>query len=234
MNQLNIVNASSNISLGSSLQQLENFISRAATQNVLQCVDSNHYNRIEIRAMIAGEKLRLINGLDLAAVIERGKVLRQMETENLVAAHPGGYEDIKTLAADYGLSASEYSNTRDFCDVIFPYIENVLGQSIAIVWENIGKSKMREMVPILKAIITGDDPHSETARQAVVNILNDVELTAVVSNEPLDENTRIRTAVEILLEQGRSMTNRQLRNELRPTRMREVSAKYLSLPNGRH
>jgi hypothetical protein len=106
------------------------------------------YSDLNMRAMVVTEALRLTSGLDLTTVLTRGALIKQIEDEGLVGVHPNGYANLTQLARENGIaSVAELSDIRALCEVIFPYIQNVLGWDLNDTWEKVGKSNFRELVP---------------------------------------------------------------------------------------
>jgi hypothetical protein len=125
---------------------------------------------------------------------------------------------------------SELSDTRALYEVIFPYIQNVLGRPLAEVWAEVGKSSMRELVPALRSIITGEDAAHNTVREAVTTLLNNAAAELIAGGIPQDELTveQVRqNAVEYLLTQGATLPTRELRRTVRPSRTPPVEAATL-------
>jgi hypothetical protein len=87
-------------------------------------------------------------------------------------------------------------------------------------WERVGKSKLRELVPVLKAIITNQESATASVRNSVDRILDDVAASmAAEGQEPNDEEEIRRRAVDQLIHDGAHLTNRQLRERIRPERI---------------
>lgn len=171
------------------------------------------------------EELKLINGMDLAAVLLRGKLLQRIEERGMWSYHPARYGSLQEMARDQGISVSNLSNIRDLNFVIFPWMASQ-GMSIPEKWEQIGMSNFRELIPVLKSIITGEPSNSATVRSAVERILNDAaaSLQAVsqgTSEEITDERIRIN-AVEDLLSAGEQLPTRELRARIRPERTHAI------------
>lgn len=161
--------------LATALTGLEAQLQRAAECNIRAMAnDGDGFTQAELRAMKTIEELKLVNGLDLAAVLLRGKLIRQIEEEALWTIHPERYDTFEQMARAQGISPSELSNVRDLCFTIFPYFEETLGVPVAQIWENIGKSNMRELVPVLKSIITGQPSNSASVNRSVDRILDEV------------------------------------------------------------
>ena len=214
---------SQNTALANSLMGIETALSNAAQANVDQAIQGAEYTEMEIRSMKTIEELKLVNGMDLAAILLRGKLLKQIEDEALYSFHPNQYTTLQDMAREQGISLSELSNVRDLCFVVFPYMEEQLGMNVALTFENIGKSNMRELVPVIKAIISGEETRG-TVQVAVERILNDTAATAraeAMANgddeEIPDEEIR-RQAISNILTAGEQMTNAELRRHVRRER----------------
>jgi hypothetical protein len=219
---------SQDLTLASSLMGIEGALAAAAHRNVAtQLGDTADYTQMEMRSMETIEELKLVNGMDLAAILLRGQLLRRIEDEALWTFHPNQYTTLEAMAREQGISVSELSNVRDLCFVIFPYMEQTLGLNVAQTFENIGKSNMRELVPVLKAVITGEIARGSVQAsvdhfldEAAVNEVTD----AAAHNRPADrtpENLR-RHAAENLINRGETMPNVVLRGELRPERTANI------------
>lgn len=192
---------------------------RANLNAVLQ--EGGDYTETEQMAMLQIEQLRQVNGLDLAAVLLRAEYLNVIEANNLITRHPAGYANMREMARDQGISEAELSQTMDLANVVFPYAKDVLGWDIAQMWEEIGKSNMRELVPVLKGIITGEPANAQSVNNSVERILDDVAATFLAAGETEmaeNEDEVRRSAVEGLLQDGTLLTNRELRRQLRPDR----------------
>ena len=138
---------------------------RQNLEEVLATQGTNHqaFTDLEMMAMVETEKLRLVNGMDLAAVMIRGKIIKNIEDRALYSVHPNGYADLTSLALSVKISVSELSDIRVMTQIIFPWIEENLGP-VATIWDGLGKTKFRSLVPYLKACITGELPDTESAR----------------------------------------------------------------------
>ncbi len=145
-----------NMELAGSLVGMRARIEEAARNNVLAATNGEHFSETEMQAMVTIESLKQVGGLELTAVLLRAYYLRAIQAGNMIANHPGGYTSLNEMAEDNGLSVAELSQTIDLVNIIFPFIQNNLGIPVAQLWEQVGKSKLRELVPVLKVIITGD------------------------------------------------------------------------------
>jgi hypothetical protein len=210
-----------NVVLSRSLVGLKNSILDAAQANLdIVLAEDANYTQTEQQAMLLIEQLRQVNGLDLAAVLLRAEYLQQIERTNAIANHPAGYSSLKEMAQDQGMSLAELSQNQDLTNHIFPYILVNLGITVAELWESIVKSNLRELVPVLKAIITGEESGRTSVRNSVNRILNDVAATMAANGENTDDEGEIRRrAVDQLIQDGALLTNRQLRERIRPERI---------------
>ncbi|MCL4561891.1 MAG: hypothetical protein M1281_14940 [Chloroflexi bacterium] len=222
--------ASPNLELSNSLLGIEAQLQHAAHQNLDQVLaeDGGTYTDLEKHAMLVIDELKMINGMDLAAVLLRGKLLHQIEEEGLYSVHPNQYHDLNTMAKEQGISVSELSNVRTLYDVIFPYIQNTLHRDIAEVWEEIGKSNFRDLVGVMQGVITGHPAPNRQTQSSVRRILDDVEATARAAGQTLDEDSRRQVAVERLLEVGQ-LTNAEVRQNIRPERTPSIEANLIQL-----
>lgn len=218
---LAIYQPSESAALSTALTSFGANLSDAARQSILGTIGPDDgYTETEIQSMVKLEELRLVNGMDLYAILKRGELIREIEELGLWSRHPNGFGSIEEAAAAQGISSSEYSNIRDLTGVIFPYIEENLGLPIAQVWQDVRKSNFREMVPVLKAIITGEAGQAGTTRASVERILEEtgeaMRATAEQRGEEAPSTDAIRLqAVSDLLTAGEQMSNRQLREHIR-------------------
>jgi hypothetical protein len=122
------------------------------------------------------------------------------------------------MAKDNGISASELSKTVNLVRVVFPYLANELGMNVALVWEQVGKSKFSDMLPYLRAMITGEPSERESVNETVENLLDDTAATASAAGQDIDDTEILRRTVGNLIQDGTLLTNRQVRERLRPER----------------
>jgi hypothetical protein len=217
--------ASQNRGLATALNNIEGAMLTAAEQNLdsYLAVSGETYTGAERRAMVVCEQLKLVNGMDLAAVLLRGKLVKQIREEGLWTQHPQGYHSLEEMARDQGIAPSELSNSITLCETIFPYLEAHLGISVPVIWEQIGKSNFRELIPTLMGIITVTTVNA-TVAASVESIMTDTAATlssarqAQGDNSDPTEEELNNAAIATLLEQGGSMTNRELRATVRTTR----------------
>lgn len=218
------------------INSLTGSLYEAARANIELTTDGGNFSALQMRSMIVTEQLRLVGGMDLASLLIRGQLIRQIAEEGLHSVHPNGYADLSALAADQGVSVGELSDVRALCEYIFPYITNVLQRNLHEVWSEVGKSKFREMVPALKSLITGEEADAQTVRDAVAAMLSNSTLALmqdnVIDEDTPDEEARLATqrhAVESLLHFGATLPVRELRRTVRPARTPPVEALTLQV-----
>lgn len=178
------------------------------------------FSAIELRALLYTEMLNLSKGLGFAELMVQGRIVGTMERESLHSVHPAGYTTLDELAQDQGISVSELSQVRDLTQTIFPWVTTNLSYDAAYMWNEVGKSKLRELVPLLKRTITGDIARGtvETSYQAVVNDLLATRLVADPGEEAPEGLPLQILVAEQLIEHGITMTNANLRQTIRPDR----------------
>lgn len=87
-------------------------------------------------------------------------------------------------------------------------------------------SNFRELIPVLKSLITGEPSSSSSVRQSVENVLNDAAVSLQTDSQRDGENITdedIRdTTIEELLTAGEMLRNRELRAHIRPERIPSI------------
>jgi hypothetical protein len=227
---------SSNAMLANSLTNFEVQSERAARQNLeaaLTAIGSSPdaYTGPEIRAMVKLEQLKLIGDLGLAEVLLRGKLIQEIEREALWSVHPNQYGSMQEAAKSQGISLSEYSDIRQLYNIVFPYIAEHMGADLALMWEEIGKSNFRELTPYLVRAITNQPNQSTNVENTFAALMDDITATnAAAGTEMTDEEVR-HQVVEQLLEAGH-LTNRQMRERVRPERTPSIPAMTVDYSEG--
>jgi len=220
-NQLASIAPSQNSQLSTGLLGIENYLRLAAEANVDAAGPG--FTDAEKHAMVVVEELKLVNGMDLAAVLLRGKLLKEIEDNSLWTFHPGQYSTLQDMARQQGISITELSQIRSLVNVVFPFVENELHMSVPALWEEIGKSNFCDMISILRGIITGEATGSASVTAAINRTLNDTAATASAAGQTLNDTELRATAVSNLLTAGGQMTNAELRNHVRPDRTPAVN-----------
>ena len=230
-NSIQLAPQADSVILTTGLQSLQQSLFAAAEQNINTALgdQANAFSALSRRAMVVTEALRLTSGMDLSTIIMRGQLIQQIEEEGLVGVHPNGYANLTALAQENGVSVGEFSDIRALVGTIFPYIADVLGLNLVEVWEQIGKSSFREMVPALRSLITGERADHDSVRQAVENMLNNAaaglqQEGATTADLETEEGIAAirRNAVSSLLQDGMTLPTRQLRRRVRPSRVPAV------------
>jgi len=219
------------LTLPNALDALWQSLEKTAAANITNAAGDQleQYTMIEQRSMLLTEMLNQSKGLDLASVLVKGRIIDEIERDALFAAHPAGYPTLEQLAVDQGVGISELSNIRDMTRHIFPWLQERLGLDIYEVWEQVGKSNMRELVPVLKRIITGEEGRA-TLEATYQRVMDDVAATALAAGQELDEDGVQEAAVRFLLDAG-ELTNAEVRQRLRPERTPSIDA-HLFTSNG--
>ena len=205
--------SSSVASLSTALLGLEVTLEAAARENLALAGDG--FTDAEKTAMVAVEELKLVNGMDLAALLLRGKLIKYIEDNGLQTIHPDQYISMEHMAKMQGITPTEYSNIRDLYNTVFPYMQS-LGFNIAQVWDEAGKSAFKEILPVVKALITGVMPGAQTAVDAVNRMLDDVAATNAVGGVEMTDEEMRETAFRSLLDLATTAPVRQVRDHIRP------------------
>jgi len=187
MTENNQLAISTNGVLSNQLLGLNKRLEQAARRNVRQWLDQNPHQSFTItekQAMVKMEQLKLAGDLTLAEIILRGVIIREIETLGLWSSHPLGFNSMEEAAEAQGISTSEYSNIRDLTDVIFPAFID-MDYNIAELWEEIGKSNFRELVPILKRIITDERSPSRRVEQLFAQKIDSILASALAQGDQI-------------------------------------------------
>lgn len=229
--------------LRDALTSLNETLFSAARSNLQSYLgdEFDHYSDLQKRAMVATEALRLTGGLELSTLMTRYAIIKQIEDEGLTGVHPNGFANLTELAKENGVSVGELSDVRTLCEVVFPYITDVLGLSIVDMWEKIGKSGFREMAPALRSLITAENASHNSVRQAVEQMLNNAGAEMMNDeDEPWSEeelstqegqaemrSRAVRNLLSLATSDG--MTVRQMRRAVRPSSVPHVPMATLQI-----
>jgi len=212
---------SSEAGLSIALNSMQDAIYAAAERNLDAALSFSPaeagLTQLERTAIIEIEALKLTNGIDLSALLIRGRILKRIRENNLMNVHPEHYTTLAEMAKAQGISSAELSYTDTLCNVIFPFLEanNI---SVAETWHEIGKSKFCEIAPIMASVITGQLPGRGATRDAVLSVLSEEageEVTAEGNTINIEEAIRTN-AVSNLVQIGGEMPVREMRRRLRP------------------
>jgi hypothetical protein len=240
------------------LMGIHTIIEQAAAEEVAQQITEaggpQNFSAINIQAMTAVEAFRQVSGLDLTAVLLRAYYLRMIQEQNLLANHPSQYSSLSDMAANNGCSVTDMLATLDMVNILFPYVENQLGIPVHEFWAGIGKSKIKEMLPVLKVLITGEGSDTQSVQAAIERMMDEqyagfrvddhYQQEMAVIDDPnadaqLQANTRTyidgiarRNIIEHLIEIGGQLPITEVRRHLRPTRTSPI---YFSMiPDGQN
>jgi hypothetical protein len=234
MNENNSLTLSTNVHMSQQLISMNDQFERAARQNVHTYINTlgndQDFTITEKQALVKLEQLKLIGDLTLAEILLRGQVIAEIEAQGLWNAHPMGFSSMEEAASAQGISQSEYSNIRDLNEIIFPYLVGA-GYNIADLWESIGKSKFRELIPLLKRAITNEESRSQRVEHIVENGLNDIFASAHASGQQLTEDEAREILIDQFIDAGR-LPVRELRQHIRPERRLSLQGYRLPYRDG--
>jgi hypothetical protein len=218
-NQLAERQVSTNLGLSTALLELRAGFEKAARQNLAATVTDPGFTDMEKLSILKWEQVKLIGGMDLAAVQLRGQLLKEIELDGLFSVHPNHYDSMEDAALQAGLSVTQYSNIRTMVDIVFPYMENVLGVNIAQWWEEIGKTNFTTVLPILRALATGQPPDRGSTLDNYEAVLNDTMASALASPDPEErhpdeETLRARAFDNLLNTASHVRTTRELQRHI--------------------
>jgi hypothetical protein len=219
--QLAVFAPSDNAQLSTSLVGLEVAFFNAAQANVDAQMAGGNYSNAERNAAIKVEELRLVHGLDLAAIFLRQKLLREIEEQGLWFEHPNRFRNMAELAREVGISVTQLSYENSLVSYIFPYfLEH--GLQPAEIYERMSRSNLNDIVPVLKVLISGEASDRQTTNESAETMMSAASegliANARANNQPDPSDEVVRNqAVNNLVNNGQTMTNRDLRQTLRPT-----------------
>ena len=204
--------------------------------------------------MTAVEAFRQVSGLDLTAVLLRAHYLRTIQEQNLLVNHPAQFGSLSEMAAQNGCSVTDMLATLDMVNIVFPFIQNDLEIPVYEFWATLGKSKIKEMLPVLKSLITGQQSDTTSTRAAVERLIDEQyagfrvddqydDLMAVIdsNSEYVSDEERQRAhdalapiarrnIIEHLIEMGGNLPIQEMRRHLRPERTNPVP--FYIVPDG--
>lgn len=101
-NEVTVYHPSQNTQLSTAFMGLRQQLHAAAEANVALAGDG--FTAAEKEAMIAVEELKLINGVDLAALLLRYDKIRDIRDRALWTSHPEGFATLEQMARSCGIS----------------------------------------------------------------------------------------------------------------------------------
>ncbi len=205
------ITVTSNKVLYERLGEMRDEIADLAMQNVAKLTEVGGFTGPEALALGEFEKLKLLNDYDLLTIMLKGEVITLIEKRGYHNLLPQQYATApEAIEIEGGLSRSEQSNIKDINNIIIPYATQ-LNVSIAEFWQT-KKSNLREIIPYLKVMITGDPSALESVNDTVEDMVDDIR-----DIDPyLDDDEVVKQAVDNLVDAAQSETNKGLRELLRP------------------
>jgi hypothetical protein len=222
--------------VGESITSKAQYNVRQQLAELARSGDGREFGQLQIEAMEQVEALRLVGGLDLYSILLRYKFIRNILDHNLLAVHPGNYtvngdggvnpKPMKTMAEEQGISISELHDIIKLGSIVFPFLTQEYGpNAVADWWEDLGKARMREMVPTLISAITGERSGSGNVRTAIATATEAAALNYVAEDtgstltwneiEPAERRRRVAREVADIVR--RSPNVREMRHALRGT-----------------
>lgn len=200
-----------NTDLASILGYLDILSNNAAIKNLGETMGDSLSDQ-EARAVILEEQLRILQKTGLEVQLVTGHKLVEAEASGDYAAHPNQYDTLNQMAQAAGISVSESSDMKALAGTIFPYLETTLGLDGRELWGKIGKSRFRQITPLLRTMI---DPAREGTDRVQAKIKKLRELAAADKLIDTSELTN-EDAVRYLLGEAETQTYRNLDERLSP------------------
>ncbi len=189
--------------MNTSLTLRTNSLYEEAYRVALTGVDGTALSNPERKAVVLYKTLQVLNQTKVGTDFVAGRVLEEIDRENLYAVHPEGYSSTDEGATHHGMSGSEASDVRTLWRVIAPKME-ALGYDPIDTVASIGYAKFRQLIPVLSQLIEPKANVRDSVRSAVEEIL---------SKNRGNVDRAIIDAVEL----GYA-TTREIRQTLRPVR----------------
>jgi len=167
-------------------------------------------------AVVEVEKLKLLLQIEKVPWWTKMEVAAQID--QIWMEHPGHYATVKELiVAETSMSCSEFRDLVTFKNVIVPYLEAL---EIDPYWFVVGytASNIREMIPYLRALATGEPSERENVN-AVIQKLSD-KVKEVLPDLRNEDDVRRAVLNEIL--ENATGTTQNLRKTLRAEETPEV------------
>ena len=220
-----VFNYLNNPILKKQIDELEETSNKKAQSSLDTLMDQSNFDNLRDSArdaMVKLEQLKQTKGQTLADVYLRYKLIEEIQSDDLWRAHPDSFESVEDAVVDQGVSKSEYSNILDFCETIFPYLTDA-GYNIQDLWETLGKSKFRELTPLLKRIITGEESRSKYVEKAFQKFVEKITGNTPAEGEVIPDNVG-KQVIDHLLKLAEELPVKDLRDEIRPDRRTKLQA----------
>lgn len=150
---------------------MESLLHKAALTN--SAVDDPAFTVPETLAIVVFDMLAGTSDIELAGIVLRGKLIKIIEEHHLHEFLPDRYDSSEmAIDAVARISRTQQSIIKGLTEVIFPYVEDVLGMSVPEFWSKVGRSNAAEIVPHMKAIILDKQSKSKDVNEAVQKLLD--------------------------------------------------------------
>ena len=141
------------------------------------------FNTDQRDALVLQRMLEIIaNRAHIRLLTLEGDIISEIEQRRLWETHPSGYDSADQMIADAGISPSERSDMAAITGTIFPYLQEI-GIDPYSLYEEVGKTRMRRVTHILRAIIDSNHDGTRRVQEAVQRIL-DEEVAEVERSMP--------------------------------------------------
>ncbi len=187
-------------------------------------VENEVRNRLELEAYPATSRMAVVEveKLKLLLQIEKVPWWAKMEVAVRVdrtwTAHPGRYATVKELiVSETSMSYSEYCDLVTFHNVVIPYLESLRLDPYQFVASHTA-SNIREMVPYLRALATGEPSERENVNAVIEKLANKAR---EILPQGHDEGDVRRAVLNEILENATG-TTQNLRKTLRAEETPEV------------
>lgn len=200
-------------SMNAPINNIYGYIEEMARKNV-----SGNLTGPERISAVAFEKLRLAQELRIGTDLMVGLIFETIEDRDLWRAHPEGYSSPEEGYKLAGYSTSEISDIRAMSRTIVPFMrkmEKELSDFNAMeTMLSVGKSNMRQLVPPLTVIITGEPSKQKKVNEYVNRVVDSVNALAKESGIKLTSDEERMYAARQMFEVGKATSN-DLRTEMR-------------------
>jgi len=134
---------------------------------------ARQFNTDQRDALVMQRMLEIIaNRAHIRLLTLEGAIISEIEERRLWETHPSGYDSADQMIADAGISPSERSDMSAITGIIFPYLEEIDIDPFAL-YEEVGKTRMRRVTHILRAIIDPEHDGTRRVQEAIGRILDE-------------------------------------------------------------
>lgn len=187
-------------------------------------------------AVLEFEKLSLLSGYDFLTNILRSESITKIHKQGLHLQHPEKFNTPEEgIEVTSGLSSSEQHNITDIVNIIIPWLEENMDMDGFVFWDSVkSKSKIREIVPYLKRVISGEKSERGTVNDAIERFEDDAR-----SIDPdIDDEELKKQVINHIITLAASNKTTDLRETLRPNGTPKIHGllmkkKWLAKVNGK-